>query len=448
MRIYYEKYIDNLDQIQQLMQSGVSATMPKEAMIMEIRDNARRRHEICLENDNLLERALFQRTPGSLREQDIVELTEFADRLFLMGDGPDTGIAHYIHRLLLEYARQTRNRDLYIRELYHAGFTLLHVKPIVLHGKVRNPFHDQIAAYFEEGASYLEQYDGIESEETRACILRCCEKRDEKEYLYIFPRESDRQREKADISREREALREHLLDVIAEYHPPTYVHSLMVAWLGEKLCKRMVHVSPEKLVGTEDLPDADAVLKAEDMLCRSVYEGGLCHDIGKSRVLNYIGLYGRQLLDEEFACVKLHTVLGSALLKDAGYKRLARIALHHHQWVDQKGGYPYPCDTCPEDIRMLVEIVAVADSIDAATDNIGRSYASAKHFDELVEELRAGAGSRYSADVVHLLDDEDFYKEMERELVSRRQKTYCDVYSRRSQEERSDGTVSHLYREK
>ena len=439
MRRYYERYIDNLEQIQKLMQFRPERGLTEERMVMEIRDNARQRHEICCENDRLLEKILFKREPGELDGQDIEELSEFADRLFLKEDVLDTGIAHYIHRLLLEHARQMQDRDLYIRELYQAGFTLLHVKPIVLHREVRNPFRDQITAYFEEGASYLDQYDEIEDEQTRNFILRCCEKRDEKEYLYVFPQERRRWWEDEDVNSEREAFEKYVLRGILTYHPPTYVHSRMVAWIGEKLCRRMAETMPGKMAGTMGLTDAEAVRGAEEMLIRCVYEGGLCHDLGKSLVLNYIGLYGRKLLDEEFACVKLHTVLGSALLRDAGYEPLAQIALHHHQWTDQKGGYPYPCDPCPEEYRLLVDIVSVADSMDAATDNIGRSYASAKTFGKLVEELHEGAGTRYREEVVSLFDDGDFCREMEQELILRRQQIYCEIYSMTPQDGGFDG---------
>ena len=428
MRKYYEKYIDNLEQVQKLLESRPDRGMSSDRMIAEIRDNAGRRHQICCENDRLLAEILFERDPESMNRQEADDLIEFADRLFLKDGSLDTGIAHYIHRLLLAYARQTGDSDLYIRELYQAGVTLLHVKPIVLHGEVRNPFRDQITAYFEEGASYLDQYDEIANEQTRAFVLRCCEKRVEKEYLYVFPKERRRWWEDEDVTSEREAFEKYVLRGILTYHPPTYVHSQMVAWIGEMLCRRMAETMPEKLAGTMGLSDAEAVLREKERLCRCVYEGGLCHDLGKSRVLNYIGLYGRRLLDEEFACVKLHTVLGYSLLKGAGYEHLAQIALHHHQWADLKGGYPYPCDPCPEDCRMLVDIVAVADSIDAATDNIGRSYASAKTFGELAEELREGAGSRYREDVVRLFDDGDFFEEMERKLTPRRQRIYCKVY--------------------
>ncbi len=434
MSEYYERYIDNLEQIQKLMQFRPKEGLSAERMITEIRDNARQRHEICLANDRLLENVLFGREPASLKKEEAQELARFADRLFLQEDSLDTGIAHYIHRLLLEYARKTQDLKLYIRELYQAGITLLHVKPIVLHGQVRNPFRDQITAYFEEGASYLDRYDEIEDEETRDFILRCCEKRDEKEYLYVFPQERRQWWEDPEVDSERKAFEKYVLKGILTYHPPTYVHSKMVAWIGEMLCRRMVAAAPEKLAGTMGLTDAESVRREGETLCRQVYEGGLCHDLGKSRILNYIGLYGRKLLDEEFACVKLHTVLGCSLLRVVGAEPLARIALHHHQWADGKGGYPYPCDPCPEEYRMLVDIVSVADSIDAATDNIGRSYASAKTFGQLVEELREGAGTRYRKDVTELFDDEEFYREMERELIPRRQRIYCQVYGLMRQE--------------
>ena len=51
-----------------------------------------------------------------------------------------------------------------------------------------------------------------------------------------------------------------------------------------------------------------------------------------------------------------------------------------------------------------------------------------------MEELREGAGTRYRKDVTELFDDEEFYREMERELIPRRQRIYCQVYGLMRQE--------------
>ena len=49
-----------------------------------------------------------------------------------------------------------------------------------------------------------------------------------------------------------------------------------------------------------------------------------------------------------------------------------------------------------------MDALTVADSLDAATDNIGRCYTMAKPVDTLLGEFRAQRGTRYAPEVVAL----------------------------------------------
>ena len=75
-----------------------------------------------------------------------------------------------------------------------------------------------------------------------------------------------------------------------------------------------------------------------------------------------------------------------------------------------------------------VDALTVADSLDAATDDIGRCYTAAKPLEKLIEELRAQKGSRYAPAVVELFDDPDFCTEFRRKLYESRQSVYLEVY--------------------
>ena len=80
----------------------------------------------------------------------------------------------------------------------------------------------------------------------------------------------------------------------------------------------------------------------------------------------------------------------------------------------------------------MVDIITVVDSLDAGTDNIGRSYAAAKTFTDLVGELRQWSGTRYAPAVVALFDDPDFCKETEQFLLDSRRKSYVEAYTVKS----------------
>ena len=226
-----------------------------------------------------------------------------------------------------------------------------------------------------------------------------------------------------------QSIQEHLLRFVLACHPPTYVHSRMVAWITRRLFEYMTLRRPEMLVGAFGVRSAAEAVRRREEICRQAYLCGLYHDAGKSMTLDVVGLYGRRLLDEEFEKIKLHPLLSFYLLKN--YPDLdvpAQAALRHHRSWDEKSGYPAQCPPCPPEAQLALEAVSVADSMDTATDGVGRSYTEAKSFQTLVEELRQGSGTRYSPRVVALLDDPALYDELSQGLVMERERIYCEIY--------------------
>lgn len=221
---------------------------------------------------------------------------------------------------------------------------------------------------------------------------------------------------------------QRILDYILACHPPTFVHSRVVGLLTRWFCDRLARVSPGLLAGTFGLDRVDGASGNRELLLELAYQSGLRHDLGKCMLLNYIGLYSRRLLDEEFACIRQHVVFGCQLLEMVGMEEMAMAAHYHHRSYDSAGGYPRSDEECPASVRCIVDIITVVDSLDAGTDDVGRSYAAAKTYERLVEELRAGKGTRYAPYVVELLDDPAFYEETKRFLAESRKQVYVEVY--------------------
>ena len=164
-------------------------------------------------------------------------------------------------------------------------------------------------------------------------------------------------------------------------------------------------------------------------LCQTAYECGLYHDLGKCAVLMYIDNNARRLLDEEFFCIQSHPRTGADILNRMGCGRtLALAALYHHCYYNGKGGYPNDVSSCPPEIKGIVDALSVADSLDAATDNIGRCYNLAKPFRTLLEELRAQSGTRYAPNVVALFEDERFCQQLAENTDAERKRVYLQVY--------------------
>ncbi|WP_347553545.1 HD domain-containing protein [Faecalibacterium sp. OF04-11AC] len=223
--------------------------------------------------------------------------------------------------------------------------------------------------------------------------------------------------------------RKNMLVYMLAAHKPTYVHSLMVANLTCFFVRRLLWKKPEAMVGTMGYDTVEAVQQHGEEICTMAYECGVYHDIGKSMVTMYVGNNSRRLLDEEFVCVQWHAAFGYELLCKIGHKGdLALAALYHHTYYDGQGGYPKDQPPCPKNMKPIVDALTVADSLDAATDNIGRCYTAAKPLEKLIEELRAQKGSRYAPAVVELFDDPDFCTEFRRKLYESRQSVYLEVY--------------------
>lgn len=232
-----------------------------------------------------------------------------------------------------------------------------------------------------------------------------------------------------------ETANRRMLGSILAGHKPTYVHSLMVAELTRALLHRQIETRPETLVGLLGYRSAAEVQARREEFCQTAYECGLYHDLGKCAVLMYIDNNARRLLDEEFFCIQSHPRTGAAILNRMGCGRtLAPAALYHHCYYNGKGGYPNDVPSCPAEIKGIVDALSVADSLDAATDNIGRCYNLAKPFHALLEELRAQSGTRYAPNVVALFEDERFCQQLAENTDAERKRVYLQVYHAGSEE--------------
>lgn len=223
--------------------------------------------------------------------------------------------------------------------------------------------------------------------------------------------------------------RRRVFDYLLAGHRPTYIHSLMVAAVTRALIRQQLKVAPEGLIGLCGYTTVEQLQAHAGELAQLAYECGLYHDIGKSMVLMYIGTNARRLMDLEFACIKQHPLFGYKLLCRMGREKdLAQAALYHHSFYNGEGGYPGDFGPCPADIKGIVDALTVADSLDAATDGIGRCYNIAKPFEALAEEFRAQSGTRYSPAVAALFSDEAFSQWLKNALFVERQRVYIKVY--------------------
>lgn len=124
------------------------------------------------------------------------------------------------------------------------------------------------------------------------------------------------------------------------------------------------------------------------------------HDIGKVGIEDAVLLKPGKLTDEEFDRMKLHSRIGSDILKNSTNPYLmagAIVAESHHEKYNGKG---YPLGLAGDDIHLYARIVAIADVLDALTSI--RPYKRAWSFEEAIELIIKEKGEHFDPQLADL----------------------------------------------
>ena len=215
-------------------------------------------------------------------------------------------------------------------------------------------------------------------------------------------------------------------------HIPTYAHSLMVSKIARLLTEHLILENPQCFVGCLGIAAQEDVPWQSEALSRYAEKSGLCHDVGKiSFILNpYINV--RKITDDEIEFIRRHPLYGkSMMMRDGGASdtdAYLDVIVGHHKYYNNSGGYPADFDISSSDNRIMIDIIAVADSIDAATDDTIKTHSKAKSLDEVCEEIFAEAGSRYSPVVAGALEDGELRDSIANILEHEREVAYYTAY--------------------
>jgi putative two-component system response regulator len=137
-------------------------------------------------------------------------------------------------------------------------------------------------------------------------------------------------------------------------------------------------------------------LGMESAAIESVQLAGLIHDIGKIGVKEAVLNKPGKLTPEEFEHIKTHPVIGERILKPiVEDKEILEMVRMHHERYDGKG---YPDGLSGDQIPTGARIMALADAYDAMTSD--RPYRKSLGIAVAVEEIKKGAGTQFSPDVV------------------------------------------------
>ena len=212
--------------------------------------------------------------------------------------------------------------------------------------------------------------------------------------------------------------------LIIRRQPITYIHSLMVKRISEEITFAILRMNKSILNPLFDLGMGGA-----DIL-DYIGIGAMIHDLGKCLTVGVINAQSRKLTEDEFACIRLHPRRALDFLgDDPDFIPFYDIMLGHHKWYDGKMGYPMDFDNTKSKYKIAIDIISIADSIDAATDILGRNYTLGKDFDSLLKELEDGAGVRYNPNIVKLISKDEVLKSKLRYLTKYgRERVYYEAY--------------------
>jgi len=145
---------------------------------------------------------------------------------------------------------------------------------------------------------------------------------------------------------------------------------------------------------------------------QALQAASILHDIGKLAVPDYIISKPGKLTPEEFERMKVHTVVGAAILEQVAFPyAVSPIVRSHHERWDGSG---YPDGLKAEEIPIGARILSAVDCLDAlATD---RQYRRALPVDEAMAYVVSLSGKSFDPRVVDIL--KRHYRDFEKEAQS------------------------------
>jgi diguanylate cyclase (GGDEF)-like protein len=180
-------------------------------------------------------------------------------------------------------------------------------------------------------------------------------------------------------SRNAEASRTSLLQMLRAKDQATVVHSAHVAALAVEVGKRL-GVAGDRL--------GDLRIAAQ------------LHDVGKVAVPAAILAKRGPLDDEEMGIVRTHPIVGAELVRAAGLPGAAQFVLEHHERVDGTG---YPAGLAGDEISIEGRTLHAVDAYAAMTSD--RPYRSAMSAEKAVAEILSLTGTQFDERVALALKE-------------------------------------------
>ena len=220
-----------------------------------------------------------------------------------------------------------------------------------------------------------------------------------------------------------------MLELAVKSQIGTVVHVSSTKAIALALFDGFMQKCPEQFLGVLGLNTMEALLANTSGLRAWLEYAALFHDIGKTGISSIINNDFHRLTPRELAISRKHPELAQKYLNvDQFFNQFKDVALGHNKWYNGKGGYPDDFDNTQSICRAFIDVVKLADCIDAATDNFNRNYRRNKELRTVLEEFRAEAGTRYNPVMVEtLLGDNQLIQKIEQVANAERFKRLEEV---------------------
>ena len=222
--------------------------------------------------------------------------------------------------------------------------------------------------------------------------------------------------------------KERLLgDILVKKQPMNYLHSKMVESLSLSILDYLNKANDSLLDEFYKIGFKDYIELRE-----YVARGAKLHDLGKSISTGLITQQIRSLTEVEYKYVKMHPEKALEIIdKDKGFMPYFDIMIGHHKDYDGKKGYPLSFDNTKSKYKIVIDLVRIADAIDAGTDVYGRNYSLGKNFDMVFAELVKGEGTKYNPEIVEFIrKHSDLMNELRYKTIDGRYELIYNCYFR------------------
>lgn len=184
----------------------------------------------------------------------------------------------------------------------------------------------------------------------------------------------------------------------------TLAHYQTVVMLSQIITRNLLREEPNLFVGLPGYEDVHAVDEDPVTILGIITRGALIHDLGKLRMNQVIANEFRRLTDHEFELIKLHPEYAvDVLVMLPAYAAYTDFALGHHKWYDGTGGYPAWYDNTKSQYRVLLDILTLADCLEAATNRMSRNYRRHKTYEQIITEFSEESGTRYNPRILDVM---------------------------------------------